>query len=110
LRIDFKQLEFIDQELRNILYFLETSTGLEFTCTSLFRISDKGVHGTLPLRGIDLRMRDKAIGQMCESLINSHRKYDPTRPEKKCAFLHGEGSSLHLHIQVHSNTVAVKYG
>ena len=103
------QLEFIEKELRNILYFLETNTGLEFTCTSLFRINDTGVHGTLPLRGIDLRMRDKAIGSMCESLINANRKYDPERPDKKCAFLHGEGSNLHLHIQVHPNTVAINY-
>ncbi len=109
MRIDTQQLEFIDKKLRDILYFVEKSTGFEFTITSLFRMNDPGVHGQLPLRGTDLRMRDKAIGSMIESLINSRRQYDPSRPEKKCAFLHGAGSNLHLHIQVHPNTVAIKY-
>lgn len=104
MRIDIGQLEFIDKTLRTIL--LETeSTGLDFTITSLLRIGDGGVHGTLPLRGTDLRMRDHVIGLAIESKINTEWKYDPTRPEKKCAYLHGEGANLHLHIQVHPNTV-----
>jgi hypothetical protein len=104
MRIDVKQLEFVDYNLRSLLIMLEKNTGLEFTCTSNFRMDDPGVHGTLPLRGWDLRMRDVAIGSMCESLINSHYIYDPSRPQKKCAFLHGAGSHLHLHIQTHPNT------
>jgi hypothetical protein len=98
-----------DPKLREILYFLEVNTGIEFTITSLFRIGDTGVHGTMPLRAIDLRMRDAAVGSMVESLINSRRLYDPKRPEKKCCFLHGAGNNLHLHIQVHPNTVSVNY-
>lgn len=107
MRIDTQQLEFIDKKLRDILHFVEKNTGLEFTITSLYRINDNGVHGTLPLRGCDLRMRDKAIGSMVESLINSKRQYNPARPEKKCAFLHGSGSNLHLHLQVHPNTINI---
>ena len=39
-----------------------------------------------------------------EDLINTNWIYDSNRPEKQCALLHGEGSNLHLHIQVHPNT------
>ena len=105
MRIDYTQMEFIDKKLRDIIYFLEKNTGIEFTATSLCRMNDPGVHGQIPLRGVDLRIRDKAIGSMIESLINSHMIYDQSRPEKKCAFMHGEGSNLHIHLQTHSKTI-----
>lgn len=105
MKIDIKQLEFINKDLRNILLFIEKETGHEHTITSLYRIDDGGVHGTLPLRGTDLRMRNESVGKIIESIVNNKYSYDPARPEKKCAFLHGSGSNLHLHIQVHPNTV-----
>lgn len=104
MKIDINQLNFIDKRLRNLVLWLEKETGLEFTVTSLYRIKDKGVHGTLPLRAIDLRIRYKKIGKSIENLINDIWKYDPQRPKKMCAVLHGEGSNLHLHIQVHPLT------
>jgi len=108
MRIDIGQLEFIDIKLRRLVLWLEKETGLEFTTTSLFRMNDDGVHGTLPLRGMDLRMRSKSIGQDIETYINDHWEYDDQRPEEKyCCFLHGKGSNLHLHIQVHPNTVEI---
>ena len=48
MRIDVSQLEFIDKNLRLILLDIEKSTGVEFTITSLYRIGDVGVHGSLP--------------------------------------------------------------
>lgn len=105
MKIDIAQLEFIHPTLRNILGYVENVTGLEFTITSLYRIGDNGVHGTLVLRGTDLRMRNRAIGEMVEALINSFWTYDPQRPSKKCALLHGVGPNLHIHIQVSDNTV-----
>lgn len=104
MRIDIAQLNFIHEKLRGILVFVEKKTGLEFTITSLYRINDKGVHGTLPLRGTDLRMRSKDIGLAIEKAVNGRFIYDTARPEKACAFLHGRGSNMHLHIQVHDNT------
>lgn len=104
MKIDIQQLEFIDKKLRLILVELEGFTGVEFTITSLYRIGDNGVHGTLPLRGTDLRMRLPAVGLELEDFINNTWEYDPERSEKKCAMLHGKGSNLHLHIQVHPNT------
>lgn len=104
MKIDIKQLEFIDEKLRTMADWLEKETGFEFTITSIYRIDDDGVHGTLPVRGIDLRCRSKEIGISIEALINKFWIYDPERLCKKCCFLHGNGSNLHFHLQVHSNT------
>lgn len=104
MKIDVAQLEFIDSKLREILVFMEKQTGLEFTITSIYRINDLGVHGTLPVRGVDLRCRDKGVGGGVEARINNVWLYDPSRPSLKCAKLHGLGSNLHIHIQVHPNT------
>ncbi len=104
MKVDIAQLEFIDKKLRNILVWAEKNTGFEYIITSLYRINDTGVHGTLPLRGTDLRCRNREIGREIEKLINEKWSYDFTRPEKECAFLHGTGANLHLHIQVHPNT------
>ena len=103
--IDIAQLEFIDPKLREMVAWLEKSTGFTFTITSLYRIGDTGVHGQLPVRGIDLRCRNKVVGHELEYLVNYFWLYDPTRPIKECAFLHGVGANLHLHLQVHPNTV-----
>jgi hypothetical protein len=104
MKADIAQFEFIDKKLRLIVSWLELETGLEFTATSLFRIGDKGVHGALPLRGMDLRMRSYMVGKVFESIINDKWLYDPDRPDKNCAKLHGNGNNLHLHLQVHPNT------
>jgi hypothetical protein len=103
MRVKIAQLQFIHKKLRKIIAFLE-ATGLEFTITSLYRPNDPGVHGTIPLRAIDLRMRDKSIGKVIEKKINETWEYDYIRPDKQCAVLHGKGSNLHLHIQAHNNT------
>jgi hypothetical protein len=103
MRIDISQLEFIDHKLRTILTELEQKTGYDFTITSLYRINDTGVHGTLPLRGTDLRMRNVAVGKEIQKLINDSWEYNP-ETDKQCALLHGEDFNLHLHIQVHPNT------
>ena len=104
MRIDIRQLEFIDKTLRDILVWLEKDTGLEFTITSIYRIGDAGVHGTLPVRGVDLRMRSQAIGLEIINKINSVWAYDPSRIGLKCAVLHGKGSNLHIHLQTHPRT------
>ena len=104
MKIDIKQLEFIDVNLRAILTDIEKITGVEFTITSLYRIDDDGVHGTLPLRGTDLRMRSRPFGEVVELYVNSKWKYDSQRPTMKCAILHGDGANLHLHIQVSDTT------
>ena len=104
MKIDINQLEFIDRTLRDITMFVESFSGMEPTITSLYRIGDYGVHGQLPLRGIDVRVRRMSIGHTIMNAINDKWYYDSKRPEMKCAVLHGVGSNLHLHLQVHANT------
>ena|SRR5210317_68990 len=104
MKIDYQQLEFLHPKLRQLMKFVEDQTGLEFTITSLYRMNDNGVHGTLPVRGCDLRMRDSNIGASLQQTINSYWEYDASRPEKVCAICHGKGYNLHLHLQVHDNT------
>ena len=104
MKIDSIQLEFIDYNLRQLAVAVENAIGVEFTVTSIYRDGDTGVHGTMPVRGLDWRMRNIAVGKEVADLINSVCQYDPTRPELKCAVLHGRGSNLHLHLQVHPNS------
>ncbi len=104
MKVDYKQQKFRESNLNKLVAWLEESTGLEFTETSSFRPDDSGVHGTTPLRGLDLRCRSNEIGLAIEALINKSWNYDPKRPNLKCCLLHGHGSNLHLHLQVHQNT------
>lgn len=107
MRIDISNLEFIDKKLRKMATDAEKCIGVEFIITSLYRINDTGVHGQLPLRGIDFRMKNEEIGKQIVDYINSKWKYDPARPDLKCAILHNVGQGLHIHLQVHTNTIEV---
>lgn len=104
MKTDFTQMNLCDPILRTLLFWLEDSTGLEFTETSGHRPGDSGVHGTNPARGKDLRMLDWGIGLAIQSYINKNWDYDPERHGLDCAVLHDSGGGLHLHIQVHPNT------
>ncbi len=100
MRIDITNLDFIDLKLRRILIGLEAETGFQFTITSLYRINDTGVHGTLPLRGIDLRCHNPLFGVFVEEYINERWEYDADRPNMQVCIYHDAGSGNHLHIQV----------
>ena len=77
----------------------------QLVITSAYRKDDQGVHGTIPLRGFDLRSyifeNPKAI---CDD-INMNWIYDPKRPEMKACLLHDIGKGIHFHVQVHPNTL-----
>ena len=102
--VDYKQQKFRHPKLIKLIAWLEKETGLEFVETSSRRIDDAGVHGTDPTRGEDLRCRSMEIGKALRRFINRSWQYDTKRPGIKCCLLHGEGSNLHLHLQVHPNT------
>ena len=104
MKIDISQLEFINPILREMAQSLEHVYGVEFIITSLYRINDNGVHGQLPLRGIDLRCRDDNLGELIEADLNSIYEYDPNRSSKKVCMYHDTGLGKHLHLQVHPNT------
>ena len=73
--------------------------------TSAYREGDPGVHGINPLRGLDLRSTVFEDPEQVVEDINSHWKYDPSRPEMKVALLHDVGKGIHFHVQVHPNTI-----
>jgi len=105
--IDLQQMDFIHPHLRAVLRWIESRFGFLLIVTSIFRIGDPGVHGTLPVRGIDLRCRIPSLGELITDITNRHWKYDPDRPEMTVAKCHDTGRGLHLHIQVHPNTYEV---
>lgn len=104
MKIDLRQLEFIDPLLRELVAWAESLFIDEPVVTSLYRIGDDGVHGQLPLRGIDIRCRDSELGFDIEREVNAKWAYDPSRPTTKCCMFHDVGRGEHLHFQVHPNT------
>lgn len=94
----------LDPKLQEIAEWAKDNWGLDII-TSGYRPGDTGVHGQQPVRGLDLRCRDRQVGEMVEALINSKWKYDPNRPNMNCCLFHDIGQGIHLHLQVHPNTV-----
>ena len=103
MKNDIAQMSFVHPLLREMVVDLENSLGIEFTQTSLYRIDDSGVHGQLPLRGMDLRCRDKEFGAFICNWINNKWLYDPFRSHMKCCIAHGLTNGYHLHLQVNLN-------
>jgi len=99
------QLKFIDIKLRKLAVSVESYLGDEQTITGLYRIGDNGVHGTLPLRGLDLRCQDDELGEKIARYVKSHYVYDPKQPDKNCCLYHNVGWGKHIHLQVHDNTI-----
>ena len=107
MKLDLAQLEFINPLLRDLALAVEERFG-EKTITSLYRIGDTGVHGMLPLRGLDFRCTSQIHGKEVETWVNDIWSYDSSRPEKKCCLFHNVGNGWHLHLQVHPKTVRRK--
>jgi len=105
MEIDIGQLKFIDKNLRVMVVELEKELGIVGIVTSLLRLTGKGVHTVLPLRGVDWRCRYKPLGNLIVEFINARWQYDPERPEMVCCMCHDVGKGLHLHFQTHPNTV-----
>lgn len=104
---DIQQMEFIHPHLRALLAWLETRLGFILRITSLYRIGDDGVHGTLPLRGADLGCHVESIARIIVDLINAHWVYDPSRLQYAVAIAHDTGKGFHIHVQVHNNTTEI---
>jgi len=104
MKSDIAQQEFRHKTLRLLIVWLELETGLEFTETSSFRMDGSGVHTTLPVRGEDLRMRNRPVGEAIVKMVNDKWSYDYKRSYLDCAGLHGKGANMHIHLQVHPNT------
>jgi hypothetical protein len=74
--------------------------------TSIYRINDSGVHGTLPVRGTDFGINNDS--QDIRNYLNHRWIYDPIRPGLVvCKYGDNDLTGRHddhVHIQVHRNT------
>lgn len=97
--------------LVDLLFWCFSSGTIEHALiTSSYRKGDKGVHGTEPYRGLDIRSWDQKSPEKIAEKINAHWQYDSTRPGMSCAMLHNVGRGMHIHLQVHPNTILIKGG
>jgi len=69
---------------------------------------DSGIASMIPCRHRDIRSWIYDDPQAICDDINAHWIYDPKRPQKKCAIYHDSGQGVHIHLQVHDNTMYVK--
>ena len=104
-RIEIKDLEVLNLHPK-LIPIVETVMAIyDLTMiTSAYRPGDEGVHGQMPVRGLDLRCQDKPLAGKIETDINSIWMYDPDRPDMKVCVAHDVGQGFHLHLQVHRNT------
>lgn len=93
----------LEASLKEIAREIQAEFGLNLI-TSAYRPGDTGVHGQMPVRGLDLRCLNPKFGLEAEAWVNLRWRYDPARPKKQVALFHNVGRGLHLHIQVHPGT------
>jgi len=93
-----------DKTLVEIISWLAGEYPEAVVITCGYRAGDKGVHGTLPCRGIDIRSWSFKSPDRVANYINYEWEYDPKRPDKKVALYHNVGSGLHIHLQSHLRT------
>jgi hypothetical protein len=93
----------LHKAMQEFLIWFRKTFGEPFI-TGAFRDGDLGVHGTIPLRGLDFRSYIYTNPQNVVDTINQIWSYDFKRPGKMCAILHDTGKGNHIHLQVHPNT------
>lgn len=93
----------LDRVLQVILSEVEVQFGPGLY-TSAYRPREEGVHGTMPVRGIDRRCRDRTGGLAIVLWVNHQWIYDIDRPYMQCCIYHDTGQGPHLHFQTHPNT------
>jgi len=107
LKLDYTQLTSMLHPLMiELLADVESILNNRHGITSLYRHGDKGVHGAIPLRGVDIGCSDELHGIEIEKAINALWQYDPNRTKLKCCIYHKNRSNdgKHLHFQVHPST------
>jgi len=70
------------------------------------------LHGTLPVRAVDLRFWCYENDQKAYEImhwINKRWVYDPKRPEIDVAIIHDSGQGIHFHLQCSPNTISRQY-
>ena len=97
-----------DQTLIDIICYVAEEYGIVMTESFREKLHDNDLHGTDPVRAIDLREWCYALhlAKEIEDDINRQWIYDPNRPHMKCAWIHENRKTkgFHFHIQTHPNT------
>jgi len=92
--------------LIDIIIFIARKYGIVMTESFREKRHMNDLHGTQPVRAVDLRTwcyPDSLMYRIFHR-INQLWIYDPNRPDKDVAVVHDAGSGTHAHIQVHPNT------
>jgi hypothetical protein len=85
--------------------------GIFFTESYRKKRHRNDLHGTIPVRAIDIRSwiyPDKFAYDIM-SWINRRWIYDPDRPKMVVAMIHNSGKGIHFHIQICSKTIIRSY-
>ncbi len=95
--------------LIDVLIWVSQLKKMEMIVTSDFRdkrihANDPAIHGTNPLRAIDLRSWTMRNPDLTKDKINSVWVYDPSRPKLQVCVYHDIGKGYHFHLQVCDNT------
>ena len=100
-----------DPMLSDIADFVIQNYGLTITEHYRPTLHPNDLHGTLPVRAIDIRCWDypgdwREVCQKIVAAINARWTYDPKRKHLSCAILHRNRGSFgtHIHIQTHPRT------
>jgi len=93
--------------LIEVLWYILEKCG-EVVVTSAYRYGDRGVHGTDPLRAVDLRswIYSDGFQEFLLKEVNETFTYDPQREKMKVMIKHNvRDKGIHFHCQVSSRTV-----
>jgi len=93
-----------DHKLINLVCWMIMVKEFPVVVTSFYRKGNRGVHGTNPVRAMDIRSHIYKDPRAVEWEINENWIYDNTRPDKQVALFHDAGSGYHFHLQVHPYT------
>jgi len=97
-----------DPTLIDIVCYIAEKHGLVITESFRVKLHANDLHGTDRVRADDIRewAYPKHLAQEIEDDVNSKWIYDPSRPHKKCAWIHENRKTKgsHFHLQTHPNT------
>lgn len=99
-------LKKFDLQLLSIVTWLFATHGGVMTESYRPPTHSGDLHGTVPVRAIDMRTWCYADGKAAQIADEINKKwcYDINRPDMKVALIHDSGQGIHFHIQVHPNT------
>lgn len=93
--------------LINIILDIADTYGVVITESYREKKHRNDLHGTNPVRAIDIRWWEYSdmLAKKINNDINIKWIYDPHRPEKTVSMIHAvEGGTKHFHIQCHPRT------